>query len=92
MPWGSGGLNTHDLLVLILEDSRSSVHPDDLEWVPSCLFSPRKGKLFSYVFKSQSHSYVMKKISYVLKQSLCMSCISLADSAIKKEIHKKRMI
>ena len=38
MPWGFGGLNTHDLLVLILEDSRSSVHPDDFAWVPLVQF------------------------------------------------------
>ena len=94
--WGSGGLNTDYLLVLILKTPGALSVLKTLSGCPLVLFCPKNGELFSYVLKSQNHSYVLKKISYVFKQSLCMSCISSADSAIKKEnkkgIRKKRMI
>ena len=51
LPWGSGGLITHDLLALILDYSRSSVRPDDLEWVPLVLLCMSKGELFSMYTK-----------------------------------------
>ena len=72
LPWGSGGLNTHDLLALTLDDSSSSVCPDDLEWVLLVLLCMSKGELFSMFSKSKSFLCTKEYLLCTQNKILCI--------------------
>ena len=63
VPWGSGGLNTHDLLALTLDNFRSSVRPEDIEWFPLSFYVCQRVS-YSPCTQSESHSYVLKSQVY----------------------------
>lgn len=61
-PWGSCGVVTMAYWCSVLEDSRSSVCPDNIAWVPllQCVL---KGCVFSFVLKVKSFLCLLKLFS-----------------------------